>query len=125
MTALARPAFQRDGSRDFIGEFANDVSEGLSAIPKRLPPKYFYDEAGSRLFQQITKLPEYYPTRTELDILRTNAARLAQLLPAHAAIVEFGSGSTTKARVLLGAAPDPAAYVPVDISAEFLASEAS
>jgi dimethylhistidine N-methyltransferase len=97
---------------------------GLSARPKRLSPKYFYDEAGARLFEQITALPEYYPTRCELAILRAHAAALAQHIPEGAALVEFGSGSTRKARILLDAARAIAAYVPVDISSEMLAHEA-
>src|ERR1700681_4667988 len=95
--------------------FARDVIAGLTARPKRLPPKYFYDEAGSRLFEEITALPEYYPTRTQLSILSENAADIARLLPENAALIEFGSGSTRKARILLAAAPAIGAYVPVDI----------
>jgi dimethylhistidine N-methyltransferase len=105
--------------------FARDVLQGLSAHPKNLPPKYFYDQAGSELFEQITTLPEYYPTRCELRILRDRAPEIARLLPEGAALVEFGSGSSKKVRLLLEAAPQLAAYVPVDISAEFLQQEAA
>ena len=105
--------------------FAQDVVAGLSARPKRLSPKYFYDEEGSRLFEQITALPEYYPTRCELAILEAHAAEMGRLLPAHTALVEFGSGSTRKVRILLAASPTVEAYVPVDISAEMLAREAA
>src|SRR5579864_2066496 len=129
MTALAPTARRRRNSGDkpivAATAFAIDVLEGLSAVPKRIPSKYFYDVAGSQLFEQITELPEYYPTRTELEILRTHAGRLRSLLPSGAAVVEFGSGSTAKARILLGAIAMPVAYVPVDISSEFLASEAA
>lgn len=111
-------AFTRD-------TFTRDVLAGLSARPKRLSPKYFYDQAGARLFEQITALPEYYPTRCELAILANHAAEIAALVPAGAALVEFGSGSTRKARMLLGAAPAVAAYVPVDISTEMLSQEAA
>src|SRR5947208_3370069 len=97
--------------------FARDAIAGLTARPKRIPPKYFYDETGAQLFQAITATPEYYLTRCELAILRERAADIARLLPARSAIIEFGSGSTEKARVLLAAAPQVAAYVPVDISA--------
>src|SRR5438309_10427121 len=93
--------------------FARDVLAGLTARPKRLPPKYFYDEAGSKLFEEITELPEYYPTRTELAILRDNAADISRFLPDRSALIEFGSGSSRKARILLAAAPQVAAYVPV------------
>src|SRR5579885_2627782 len=85
---------QRDG-------FAADVLRGLTASPKQLPPKYFYDAAGSELFEQITRLPEYYPTRTELGILRDRARAVADIVPGHAALVEFGAGATTKVRLLL------------------------
>jgi dimethylhistidine N-methyltransferase len=104
--------------------FSRDVIAGLTARPKRIPPKYFYDKAGAQLFKAITATPEYYPTRSELAILRENASDIARLLPARSAVIEFGSGSTEKARVLLAAAPQVAAYVPVDISSEMLAEEA-
>ena len=105
--------------------FARDVIAGLTARPKRLPPKYFYDEAGSQLFEQITDLPEYYLTRCELGILREHGASIGRLLPADTAVIEFGSGSTRKARILLAAAPAITAYVPNDISPEMLAEEAA
>ena len=106
-------------------QFARDVLAGLTARPKRLPPKYFYDEAGSRLFEQITELPEYYPTRSELAILTAHAPEIARLLPENTALIEFGSGSFRKARILLDAAPTIAAYVPVDISSQMLVQEAA
>jgi len=106
-----------------ISAFARDAIEGLSQHPKQLPPKYFYDAAGSDLFEQITKLPEYYPTRTELSILRERAGEIATLIPRGAALIEFGAGAFTKARILLSAA-EVAAYVPVDISGEFLNAQA-
>jgi len=105
--------------------FATDVLAGLTARPKRLSPKYFYDEAGSRLFEQITELPEYYPTRCEIAILRAHSAEIANFTGPQGALVEFGSGSTRKVRILLAAAPLLAAYVPVDISSEMLAQEAA
>ena len=98
---------------------------GLTATPKRLPPKYFYDRAGSELFERITELPEYYPTRCELGILHEHAADIAALIPQGAALIEFGSGSSTKTRIVLGAAKSLAAYVPVDISADFLRQQAA
>jgi L-histidine Nalpha-methyltransferase len=104
--------------------FARDAIAGLTARPKRIPPKYFYDEAGAQLFKAITASPEYYPTRCELAILREHASDIARLLPSRSAIIEFGSGSTEKARVLLAAAPQVTAYVPVDISSGMLAEEA-
>ncbi len=118
---VLRPA-PRDQASD---PFAADVLAGLSATPKRLLPKYFYDEVGSQLFEDITQLPEYYPTRTELKILRDNAPAIAALIPRDAALVEFGAGAATKAKILLEAAPQISAYVPVDISAQFLGGEAA
>jgi dimethylhistidine N-methyltransferase len=103
--------------------FALDVIEGLSQQAKRLSPKYFYDAAGSELFEQITRLPEYYPTRTELGILRERGADIDAALPKHAALVEFGAGSTTKVRLLLDSCQF-GAYVPVDISGDFLHAQA-
>jgi dimethylhistidine N-methyltransferase len=104
--------------------FLRDVVAGLTARPKHLPPKYFYDDAGARLFEAITALPEYYPTRCELALLDAYAADLARLIAPDAALIEFGSGSTRKVRILIAAAPVIAAYVPVDISTEMLAQEA-
>src|SRR5215468_5477379 len=103
--------------------FLDDVLAGLLAEPKRLPPKYFYDEIGSELFQRITALPEYYLTRTEIGILEARAGEIAKLIPADAAMVEFGAGSSAKTRILLRAAPHVSAYVPVDISGAYLAAE--
>jgi dimethylhistidine N-methyltransferase len=103
--------------------FAGDVIGDLSRFPKRLSPKYFYDATGSELFEQITVLPEYYPTRTELGILRDRGEEIASIVPGGAALVEFGAGATTKVRLLLERC-DVGAYVPVDISGDFLAAQA-
>src|SRR5580658_10473865 len=105
--------------------FAADVVAGLSAKPKSLPPKYFYDLAGSALFDRITQLPEYYPTRSEVGILQDNAPAIASLFPPGCALIEFGGGSSRKARILLGAAANIEAYVPVDISGDFLQQDAA
>ena len=86
--------------------------------------KHFYDAEGSKLFERIMQLPEYYPTRSEMQTLRENAGAIASLVPEGAALVEFGSGSNAKIRLLLEAAPQIAAYVPVDISAEYLEEQA-
>ena len=104
--------------------FLDDVREGLSRPQKALSPKYFYDAAGSDLFEKITRLPEYYPTRTEIGILDGRGPEIAALLPAGAALVEFGSGSTVKLRRLLRHLDKLAAYVPVDVSGEFLRAQA-
>jgi dimethylhistidine N-methyltransferase len=107
-----------------VSAFESDVLEGLRAIPKHVPAKYFYDSTGSQLFERITELPEYYPTRCEMRILRRQAREIANLIPPGAALVEFGSGSSKKARILLRAAPKLTAYVPVDICGEMIEQEA-
>jgi dimethylhistidine N-methyltransferase len=123
MVALARSRRLPQNAQE---QFAADVLAGLTAAPKRVPPKYFYDADGSALFEQITELPEYYPTRCEMAILREHAGDIAQLIPQGAALIEFGSGSSKKARILLGAAADKlAAYVPVDICREMIEQEAA
>jgi dimethylhistidine N-methyltransferase len=106
-------------------EFAADVIVGLSAKPKRLPPKYFYDLTGSGLFDRITQLPEYYPTRSELGLLHQHAPAIASLFPPGSALIEFGSGSSRKVRILLRAAASVEVYVPVDISGDFLQQDAA
>jgi dimethylhistidine N-methyltransferase len=103
--------------------FARDVIDDLSQHPKRLSPKYFYDAAGSELFEQITLLPEYYPTRTELSILRDRGSDISAIIPESAALVEFGAGATTKVRLLLSQCAF-GAYIPVDISGDFLKAQA-
>src|SRR5215831_14520007 len=103
--------------------FARDAIDDLSQHPKRLSPKYFYDAAGSELFEAITRLPEYYPTRTELGILRDRGDEIAAIIPDGAALIEFGAGATTKVRRLLQSCAF-GAYVPVDISGDFLHAQA-
>ncbi|HEY7486944.1 MAG TPA: L-histidine N(alpha)-methyltransferase [Streptosporangiaceae bacterium] len=99
-----------------------DVTEGLTAVPKTLPPKWFYDERGSTLFEDITRLPEYYPTRRERAILAARAAEIAAATGAEA-LVELGAGSGEKTRLLLDAlTPTLHTYVPVDVSGDFLAA---
>ena len=93
-----------------------DVTRGLTAYPKKLPPKYFYDEAGAKLFEDITHLEAYYPTRTEISILRAHAADIAGAIGSHARLVELGSGSGDKTWILLRSLDSPAAYIPIDIS---------
>ncbi|MFE7209489.1 L-histidine N(alpha)-methyltransferase [Streptomyces sp. NPDC001698] len=92
-----------------------DVQKGLTSDPKTLPPKWFYDARGSELFEQITELPEYYPTRAEREILADRAAEIADALPART-LVELGSGSSEKTRHLIDALPRLHTYVPVDVS---------
>ena len=100
--------------------FMNDVMHGLSQPKKELNCKYFYDERGSRLFDQICELEEYYLTRTELAIMREHAPEMAEQLGHGIALVEFGSGSSVKTRILLDHLCEPTAYMPLDISEEHL-----
>ena len=124
MPALARS--RRISPQDTAtAAFEADVLDGLSAKPKRVAPKYFYDAEGSLLFERITELPEYYPTRCEMQILRERAGEIGKLVPSGSALVEFGSGSSKKARILLRAAPPLTAYVPVDICGEMIEQEAA
>jgi dimethylhistidine N-methyltransferase len=105
----------------FFSAFHADVVAGLGASPKTLPCKYFYDEAGCRLFDQICDLPEYYPTRVELGIMGAHAREMASLFGADAQLVELGSGSSLKTRLLLNQLPNLGSYIPVDISRDYLA----
>lgn len=96
--------------------FAMAVCQGLARPQKTLPCRYFYDAAGSELFEQITELPEYYPTRTEAGILAAHAAEMAAGVPEGSVLVELGSGSSVKTEILLRELPGLAAYVPLDVS---------
>jgi L-histidine Nalpha-methyltransferase len=99
--------------------FQDDVVEGLSARQKFIPARYFYDRRGSELFERITRLPEYYPTRTETALLKEHSTGIARFTGHKRSIIEFGSGSSVKTPILLNAV-HPLNYIPVDISAEFL-----
>jgi len=123
MVAVARSTLSQPPSEE-ESAFAADVLRGLSATPKRLSAKYFYDDAGSILFERITELPEYYPTRCEMSILEANAAEIGKLIPDGAALVELGAGSNKKVRIVLKAAPALGLYVPVDICGEMIEREA-
>jgi L-histidine Nalpha-methyltransferase len=112
------------GGGSWTGQFRAEVLRGLSAPAKMLPCKYFYDEEGSRLFEQITKLDEYYPTRTEMAIMDRHVEEMADLLGRRCLLIEYGSGSSFKTRQLLNHAYDLAGYVPIDVSGEFLRSSA-
>jgi len=97
-----------------------EIQAGLSQQSKSISPKFFYDDAGSKLFDAICELPEYYPTRTELGIMRANIDEIAELIGERASLIEFGSGSSRKTLVLLERLRELAVYVPVDISREHL-----
>ncbi|WP_203308946.1 MULTISPECIES: L-histidine N(alpha)-methyltransferase [Sphingomonas] len=104
-------------------QFRADVLAGLERRPRAIPARWFYDRRGSELFEAITDLPEYYPTRTETQILRDHCPDVARIVGAGRAVVEFGSGSSTKTPLLLRCV-EPAAYVPIDISGDFLRDSA-
>ncbi len=101
-------------------EFCDALLEGLSRPHKRIPSKFFYDDVGSQLFERITALPEYYPTRTELGILKARAPEIAQLMGPDIELVEFGAGALRKVRLLLDVLKGPRAYVPIDIAGDYL-----
>lgn len=105
-------------------EFARAVVAGLSQTPRVIPARFFYDRRGSELFEAITSLPEYYPTRTEIGLLEKHGRDIARLTGPGRVVVEFGSGSSVKTPLLLREVA-PAAYVPVDISADFLGDAAA
>lgn len=118
---------QRSGCQDDQGTNAQEIDEiiaGLLQPEKMIAPKYFYDERGSQLFDDITRLPEYYPTETELGIMRDNIDQIAALIGEHASLIEYGSGSSLKTRILLEHLHKLAVYVPVDISEDHLLASA-
>ena len=117
-----RPAAARPGAADWL--LVEEVLAGLRGTPKRLSPAYLYDQRGSQLFDAICDLPEYYLTRTETGILARHAAEMAACIGEGALLLEPGSGSSRKTRLLLDASPDLAAYVPVDISRSHLLESA-
>lgn len=105
--------------------FRDAVLAGLSAKPKSLPCKFFYDERGSALFEAICEVPEYYLTRTELSILEAKVGEIASRIGPNCRLIELGSGASRKVRLLLQAFEAPLAYVPVDISRDFLREAAA
>jgi dimethylhistidine N-methyltransferase len=105
---------------DNVNDELAEIIDGLSQAQKTISPKYFYDKRGSKLFDQICNLPEYYPTRTELGIMQDCAGEIAALVGPQASLIEFGSGSSVKIRILLKELIELAAYVPVDISRDHL-----
>ena len=101
-------------------DFRDAVLSGLSLQQKSVPSRFFYDARGSELFERITELPEYYPTRTEIGLLKSCGPEIGELLPPGAVVVEFGSGSSRKTELLLEALKGPSAYIPIEISAAAL-----
>ena len=120
----AGPRFAFHDRLPGAGSLLDDVIAGLSRPLKALPPKYFYDRRGSRLFEAICATPEYYPTRTETALMRARAAAIARRLGPRCAVIEYGSGSGRKTRILVDAL-DPVAYVPIDIARDQLAATAA
>ncbi len=113
-----------DYDNAFSSVFLRDMQDALRLSPRAISPKYFYDAPGSALFDRICDLPEYYPTRTEVAILKENASDMAGRMGPNAELVEFGAGSLHKVRLLLDAMDSPARYVPIDISGAHLESAA-
>ncbi|MGY8992398.1 MAG: L-histidine N(alpha)-methyltransferase, partial [Rhodospirillales bacterium] len=101
-------------------DILSEVLEGLARSPKTLPSKYFYDEQGSDLFQKICALPEYYPTRTEIRLLHDCTAEIASHIGAKCRLIEYGTGSSEKMRIVLDALDQPVDFIGVDISGEHL-----
>ncbi len=117
MTTLAGERIRFTDLSPESGDTREEFLRGLrGGAPRRIAPKFFYDGRGSRLFDRICELDEYYPTRTEISILRENAGALAAACGPRCLLVELGSGSSLKTRLLLEALEDPAGYVPIDVS---------
>jgi dimethylhistidine N-methyltransferase len=116
---MNRPAVRLHGEAPSLQTLGEAVLQGLARRPRRIPPKFFYDERGSRLFDAICDLPEYYPTRTEMGILESCAAEVAALAGEDSTLIELGSGASRKIRLLLESLR-PRHYVGIDISHEFL-----
>lgn len=121
-TGLADLATANDSAPE-LAEDRRVILRGLAAPQKRLSPKYFYDQRGSELFDEICALPEYYPTRTELKLMDRHLPEVAELVGPGAAVIEFGAGSNVKVRKLLDHLIEPTAYVPVEISGDYLVEQ--
>ncbi len=124
MKVAPGPRIRLYGDAPNLDDVEAEVLAGLSRPQKELPAKLFYDRKGSQLFDQICELEEYYLTRTETGILARRATEIAELTGPGGLLVEFGSGSSRKTRILLDALPRPAGYVPIDISREHLLESA-
>jgi dimethylhistidine N-methyltransferase len=120
MNSTSTIALPRDECKSFHQQFLRDVIQGLRRSQKEIPCKYFYDERGSSLFDEICELDEYYLTRTEISILRSHAREMAAAVGEDCALVEFGSGSGLKTRLLLEKLRSPRAYLPVELAREHL-----
>jgi dimethylhistidine N-methyltransferase len=124
VSLLAEKSANVASAEQMFAEECAEILAGLKETQKRISPKYFYDQRGSELFDAICALPEYYPTRTEFKIMEECLPQIADLVGPAAAVIEFGAGSSAKARRLLDALHEPVAYVPVEISGEYLTEQA-
>jgi L-histidine N-alpha-methyltransferase len=113
---------KEDAARD---DFAEAVLSGFARTPRSIPCRFFYDEVGAELFEEITKLEEYYPTRAETALLEAYRAEIARMVGAGRVLIEFGSGSSRKTSLLIGALGEVPAYIPIDIAAESLREAAA
>lgn len=120
---MHQPALFFHDEQPTFADFKEEVLQGLRRSPKHIPPKFFYDKRGSQLFDAICELPEYYPTRTEISILKDHAIEIARTLGKNRLLIELGSGSSHKVRLLLEALR-PTIYMPLDISKEHLLASA-
>lgn len=120
----AAPTLELTNLEPTAADMAAQVVEGLSKTQKTMPSAFFYDEPGSALFDEICRVPEYYPTRTELAIMEASLPEMAEAIGPEALVIEYGSGTGLKTRRLLSALDHPVAYVPVEISREFLMTSA-
>ena len=118
-SAIPRPNIQFHDLHPTLADFRDEAVAGLRQRPRRIPPKFFYDERGSQLFDAITATAEYYPTRSEMEILATRAGEIAERIGTGSLLVEPGGGSCAKVRILLSGL-EPVAYVPMDISRDHL-----
>jgi dimethylhistidine N-methyltransferase len=123
MSLLAQKSANAATFEEMFEEEVAEILAGLTAEQKRISPKYFYDQRGSELFDEICNLPEYYPTRTEQHIMDERLPEIAQLVGPHVSVIEFGAGSNAKARQLLERLEEPVAYVPVEISGDYLSDQ--
>jgi dimethylhistidine N-methyltransferase len=119
----ARASLTRETGRD-SDRFRRDVIDGLNCAQKRLPSRWFYDDVGSELFEQITQLPEYYPTRVETQILQDRSADIAEFCGENLTLLEYGAGAGIKTEILLQVLKNPRLYIPIDIAADFLSQTA-
>ncbi len=125
MTGGAAKSPEFHDQRPTADRFQDEVVAGLSKRQKQLPAKYFYDERGSQLFDEICLTDDYYLTRADLALTRSNAAQMAELAGPDCLLIEYGSGSSLKTRLLLDRLTSPAGYVPIDISGEHLRGSAA